>query len=66
MAGKEALVLRGLDASKKGIDDFLSYFPKDEVAAVIQKIEEENELNMKEFDKELNGGVGILNPKPNV
>ena len=64
MAGKEQLVLKGLDASKKGIDDFVSFFPKDDVLAVAAKIEAENELNMREFDKELNGGVGILNPKP--
>jgi len=64
MAGKEQLVLKGLDSSKKGIDDFVSFFPKDDVLAVAAKIEAENELNMREFDKELNGGVGILNPKP--
>jgi len=64
MAGKEQLVLKGLEASRKGIDDFVSYFPRDDVLAVVAKIETENELNMREFDKELNGGVGILNPKP--
>lgn len=64
LAGKETIVLNGLTAAKKGIDDFLSFFPKDEVLAVVSKIEQENALNEKEFDKELNQGVGILNPKP--
>lgn len=61
MAGKEALVLKGLEATKKGIDEFLSFFPKEDVEAVVQRIEKENDLNFKEFDPEL--GV-ILNPKP--
>lgn len=66
MAGKEKIVLDGLAATKKGIDEFLSYFPKDEVLAIVAKIEEENALNEKEFDKALNQGAGILNPKPNA
>ena len=61
MAGKEALVLKGLEATKRGIDEFLSFFPKDDVDAVVRKIESENELNFKEFDPQLGD---ILNPKP--
>ena len=57
-------MLNGLAAAKKGIDDFLSYFPKEEVLAVVSRIENENALNEREFDKDLNQGVGILNPKP--
>jgi len=64
LAGKEQIVLNGLAAAKKGIDDFLSYFPKEEVLAVVSRIENENALNEREFDKDLNQGVGILNPKP--
>ena len=64
LAGKETIVLNGLTAAKKGIDEFLSFFPKDEVLAVVARIEEENAANEREFDKELNQGVGILNPKP--
>ncbi len=64
MAGKEQIVLNGLSAAKKGIDDFLSYFPKEEVLAVVSRIESENAQNEREFDKDLNQGVGILNPKP--
>lgn len=59
------IVLNGLQAAKKGIDDFVSLFPKEDVVAVIARIEQENALNEKEFDKELNQGSGILNPKPN-
>eukprot|EP00557_Chaetoceros_sp_GSL56_P006908 CAMPEP_0176497872 /NCGR_PEP_ID=MMETSP0200_2-20121128/11984_1 /TAXON_ID=947934 /ORGANISM="Chaetoceros sp., Strain GSL56" /LENGTH=265 /DNA_ID=CAMNT_0017895971 /DNA_START=136 /DNA_END=933 /DNA_ORIENTATION=+ len=66
LAGKEVIVLNGLQAAKKGIDDFVSLFPKEDVMAVIARIEEENSLNEKEFDKELNQGSGILNPKPTI
>jgi hypothetical protein len=61
LGGKENLVLSGLDATRKGIDEFLSYFPKEDVEAVVAKINEENEMNFKEFDPELGA---ILNPKP--
>jgi len=64
MAGKEKIVLDGLASTKRGIDEFLSYFPKDEVLAVVARIEAENALNELEFDKALNQGAGILNPKP--
>jgi hypothetical protein len=53
MAGKEALVLKGLDATRKSIDDFLSYFPAATVDKVKQQVEEENALNIKEFDPAL-------------
>lgn len=58
---KEIIVLNGLDATRKGIDDFISYFPREEVGAVIAKINAENDLNLKEFDPAL--GV-LLNPTP--
>lgn len=64
LGGKETIVLNGLQAAKKGIDDFVSFFPKEDVMAVVARIEEENLLNEREFDKELNQGSGILNPKP--
>ena len=50
MAGKEELVLRGMDATRKGIDDFLVFFPSSEVQPVQDLIEDENRLNEKEFD----------------
>lgn len=64
MGGKEKIVIEGLTSARKGIDDYLSYFSKDDLSAVMSRIEMENELNRSEFDKELNGGQGIINPKP--
>lgn len=61
LAGKEALVLKGLDSAKKSIDEFLNLFPGDIVAGVSDKIKEENELNYKEFDTSLGT---IINPNP--
>lgn len=57
---KEIVVLRGLEATRRGIDEFISYFPGDEVGAVMAKINNENELNVKEYE-----AVGqLLNPTP--
>jgi len=53
MGGKQDLVLKGLEATKTSIDEFLSYFPKDVVDTVRLKVQEENELNKKEFDASL-------------
>jgi len=61
LAGKEQIVLNGLEAAQKSIDQFLSYFPKDAIANVYAKIEEENALNAKEFDSSLGA---IINPNP--
>jgi len=58
---KEVIVLNGLEATRKGIDDFISYFPREEVGAVIAKINAENDLNLKEFDPALGQ---LLNPTP--
>lgn len=55
MAGKEALVLKGLDAARRNIDEFLSYFPAAEIDAAKVKIASENKLNLEEFDPELGG-----------
>lgn len=63
MAGKEQIVLNGLEAAQKSIDQFLSYFPNEVVAAVSKKIEEENALNAKEFDSNLGA---IINPNPST
>lgn len=64
MAGKEKIVIEGLTSARKGIDDYLSLFNKDDLNAVIARIEAENDMNRIEFDKDLNGGQGIINPKP--
>lgn len=50
---KEQIVLKGLDATRKNIDDFLSYFPQSSVDAVRQRVRQENELNINEFDSSL-------------
>jgi hypothetical protein len=63
MAGKEELVLKGLDATQKTIDDFLAYFPKSDIEKVTAMVQEENALNVKEFDSAKIGS--LLNmPKP--
>jgi hypothetical protein len=53
LAGKEQLVLKGLDAARRNLDDFLSYFPISEIDAAKEKLLAENALNVKEFDPEL-------------
>lgn len=61
MAGKEAIVVKGLDSVRKDIDDFLGYFPQDVLDQAKARIMSENELNFNEFDPELGS---ILNPNP--
>lgn len=63
MAGKETLVLKGLDAARNNIDDFLSFFPKDDIEVVKTKIIDENTLNEKEFDVSSLGQIGNLSPE---
>ena len=62
MAGKEEIVLKGLEATKKSIDDFLSYFPKTDIEPVNTLIAEENRLNVKEFDPALGEILNLPNP----
>lgn len=61
IAGKEGIVIKGLESVRRDIDEFLSYFPQDVVEDAKKKITDENELNFKEFDPELGA---ILNPNP--
>eukprot|EP00984_Skeletonema_dohrnii_P016491 scaffold7348_cov139-Skeletonema_dohrnii-CCMP3373.AAC.2 len=61
LAGKEAIVIKGLESVRRDIDEFLSYFPQDVLDQQKAKVMEENELNFKEFDPELGS---ILNPNP--
>lgn len=63
MVGKEKLVLKGLESTRSRIDEFLAFFPEEEVNKVKTIILEENALNEKEFDPSL--GV-IVNPNPKV
>lgn len=59
MAGKESLVLKGLDAARKNIDEFLTYFPASEIETAKAKIESENQLNIKEFDPALGAPINL-------
>jgi uncharacterized protein YqgV (UPF0045/DUF77 family) len=59
MAGKERLVLQGLDSARKNLDGFLAYFPKDLVDAARKQVLDENELNYKEWDRSLGDIVNL-------
>jgi hypothetical protein len=61
MAGKEALVLKGLEAAHMNLDQFLIFFPEETVQKVKALVKEEDDLNIKEFDPALGG---ILNLPP--
>jgi hypothetical protein len=58
---KQDVVLKGLDATRKSIDEFLTYFPADAVDKVKAKVKDENDMNFKEFDRNLGD---IINPNP--
>lgn len=60
---KESVVLKGLDATRKSIDEFLGYFPASAVDDVRAKVTAENDLNFKEFDRSLGD---IINSNPAV
>ena len=59
MAGKEALVLKGLDAARRNIDEFLTYFSASDIDAAKAKIESENKLNLDEFDPALGAPINL-------
>lgn len=59
MAGKEGLVLTGLDSARRNIDEFLSFFPSTEIEVARQKILDENALNIKEWDPKLGEIVNL-------
>ena len=59
LAGKEALVLKGLESKKRNIDEFLSYFPTSEIDAAKAKIDTENKLNLAEFDPALGAPINL-------
>jgi hypothetical protein len=62
MSGKEAIVLKGLDATRQSIDSFIGFFPTAKVDEQKQRITEENSLNIKEFDPSLGSIVNLPNP----
>lgn len=59
MAGKERLVLQGLESARKNLDGFLAYFPKEQVDAARKQVLDENELNYKEWDRSLGDIVNL-------
>ena len=63
MAGKEGLVLKGLESTRKNIDEFLTYFPAADIATAKAKIESENKLNIEEFDPELGAPINLPSAK---
>lgn len=62
MGGKEDIVVKGLQATQAKIDEFLAFFPTETVSRVKAKIQEENELNVKEFDKSLGDIINLPPP----
>jgi hypothetical protein len=65
-SGKETLVLKGLDASRRNIDDFLTYFPATEIDQAKSKIAAENKLNVDEFDPLLGKPLNLPPPAGKV
>lgn len=55
-------MIKGLESAQAKIDDFLSYFPEETVTAVRKKIQQENELNVKEFDPSLGDIINLPPP----
>jgi hypothetical protein len=62
MNGKEDLVIKGLDATKSKLDEFLLLFDQDIVAKIKAQVQEENELNIKEFDPSLGDIINLPPP----
>jgi len=62
MNGKEDLVIKGLDATQVKLDEFLLFFDEATLKKIKAQVQEENELNIKEFDESL--GVIINLPPP--
>lgn len=62
MAGKEQLVVAGLETAQSNIDQFLTYFPEATVQEVKERIISENDLNVKEFDRSLGDIINLAPP----
>jgi hypothetical protein len=60
--GKEELVLKGLEAAQNKLDEFLAFFDESTVQKVKRQVQEENELNVKEFDKSLGDIINLPPP----
>jgi len=57
-ASKKEFILKAFTSARDKLDKFLSYMPKEKVAAARQQVITENELNQKELPKDMQ----ILNP----
>ncbi|VEU42480.1 unnamed protein product [Pseudo-nitzschia multistriata] len=62
MAGKEEIVVKGLEATQVKLDEFLGFFDDETVNKVKAKVQEENELNVKEFDRSLGDIINLAPP----
>ncbi|KAG7370959.1 hypothetical protein IV203_019529 [Nitzschia inconspicua] len=62
LGGKEELVLKGLEAAQLKLDEFLGFFDDSTVAKIKAKVQEENELNVKEFDRSLGDIINLPPP----
>lgn len=60
--GKEEIVVKGLEATEVKLNEFLSFFDEDSVTRVKDLIQEENELNVKEFDRSLGDIINLPPP----
>jgi len=60
--GKEEIVVKGLEATEVKLNEFLSFFDEDSVTRVKDQIQEENELNVKEFDRSLGDIINLPPP----
>ena len=60
--GKEELVVKGLEATQKKLDEFLSFFEEATVLKIKAQVQEENELNVKEFDRSLGDIINLPPP----
>lgn len=62
MNGKEEIVVKGLEATQVKLDEFLSFFDEATVTRVKDQVQEENELNVKEFDRSLGDIINLPPP----
>ena len=62
MNGKEELVVKGLAATQIKLDEFLGFFEEATVQKIKDQVQEENELNVKEFDKSLGNIINLPPP----
>ena len=59
-----AFVLKALQSASDGIDDFLAFMPEEAVAAAKAQVEEENELNEKEYNEQVGEEMSNQKAKP--